>query len=428
MRDMSDVVIRVENLSKRYRIGLKDEIHKTLVGAVADFATRPIKNLRKLRGLSTFRDGEQESEDIIWALDDVSLEIKEGEKLGIIGNNGAGKSTLLKIMSHITEPTDGRVLIKGRVSSLLEVGTGFHQELTGRENVYLNGTVLGMSRREIDGKFDEIVDFSGVERFIDTPVKRYSSGMQVRLAFAVAAHLEPEILLIDEVLAVGDAEFQKKCLGKMEDMAIGGRTIVFVSHNMGAISELCDRAIFLNEGRQMADGPVTDVIGAYAGLATRNGDRLDLQMDQSLPCAIVGLELCNGQGIATTSFDIDDTIVITVAYKVTAFLRGLQITATLRRGIVDVTHSFDTDELPDIPPREPGQYQAVYTIPRMFLKAGLYSARITAGTPERLIQDLESALGFEVEERSVNTHMKGYRMDRIGQVISPGSWRTTKTE
>jgi lipopolysaccharide transport system ATP-binding protein len=267
---MSNTAIKVENLSKRYRIGLKEEIHDTMVGAITDFVKRPIKNLKLLRNLSTFSDNGHESDDTIWALKDVSFEINHGEVVGIIGRNGAGKSTLLKIISRITGPTSGSVIFNGRVSSLLEVGTGFHPELTGRENVYLNGTILGMSKSEIDRKFDEIVAFSEVEKFLDTPVKRYSSGMRVRLAFAIAAHLEPEILLVDEVLAVGDSEFQKKCLGKMGNVAKEGRTVLFVSHNMAAISNLCGRCILLGEGQINSVGASKKVIGYYLYGAQQN--------------------------------------------------------------------------------------------------------------------------------------------------------------
>jgi lipopolysaccharide transport system ATP-binding protein len=203
--------------------------------------------------------------DIIWALRDVSFEVKRGEAVGVIGRNGAGKSTLLKILSRITEPTTGRATVYGRVGSLLEVGTGFHPDLTGRENVYLNGTILGMKKREVDAKFDEIVEFSGVEKFIDTPVKRYSNGMRVRLAFAVAAHLEPEILIVDEVLAVGDAEFQRKCLGKMQDVAGHGRTVLFVSHNLGAVSRLCPSGLYLVGGELQFAGAIEDVLANYTG-------------------------------------------------------------------------------------------------------------------------------------------------------------------
>ena len=247
---MSDTAIRVENLGKRYQLGASKS------GSFRESLTRMLR--RPDSGLRL-------PDSAFWALKDINFEIKHGEAVGIIGRNGAGKSTLLKILSRITEPTTGRFEVFGRVSSLLEVGTGFHPELTGRENVYLNGTILGMKRREVRAKFDEIVAFSGVEKFIDTPVKHYSSGMQVRLAFAVAAHLEPEILIIDEVLAVGDAEFQKKCLGKMEDVTGEGRTVLFVSHDMNAIQRLCSHGILLKAGGVEKDGFSTDVVDYYLG-------------------------------------------------------------------------------------------------------------------------------------------------------------------
>jgi homopolymeric O-antigen transport system ATP-binding protein len=272
-------IITVENLSKAYRIGLKEKIPDTLVGAVKSRLCDPLRNLRNLRRLDTFSQ-ENDGEDVVWALRDVSFEIQQGEVLGIIGRNGAGKSTLLKILSNITEPTRGRAVIRGRVSSLLEVGTGFHQEMTGRDNVYMNGTILGMTKKEIDRKFDEIVDFSGVERFLDTPIKRYSSGMQVRLAFAVAAHLEPEILIVDEVLAVGDAEFQNKCLGKMQAVASSGRTVIFVSHNMAAVSNLCSRGLILAGGEKACDGPVDDALEQYAQASSFTEERPDLNLDK----------------------------------------------------------------------------------------------------------------------------------------------------
>ncbi len=254
-------VIKVENLSKRYRIGMKEKRADTFAGQVMNVLRSPLDNFRQLRSLSRFRE---DDESVFWALRDINFEVKEGEVLGIIGHNGAGKSTLLKILSRITEPTTGSVKLRGRVSALLEVGTGFHPELTGRENIYMNGTILGMTRREIDRKLDEIVDFSGVEKYIDTPVKFYSSGMKVRLGFAVAAHLEPEILIIDEVLAVGDAEFQKRCLGKMEDISQNkGRTLLFVSHNMAAIQSICQKAIVLKNGLTVHEGDIISGVHAY---------------------------------------------------------------------------------------------------------------------------------------------------------------------
>lgn len=263
-----DFAIKVDGLNKCFRLGQKEETHKELGSVVIDFLKSPIRNYRKYRSLYDFSDvtsgsPDQQFDDVIWAVKNLSFEVKQGEVLGIIGRNGAGKSTLLKILSKITPPTTGQIELRGRVSSLLEVGTGFHPELTGRENVYLNGTVLGMRKKEVDRKFDEIVDFSGVEKFLDTPVKRYSSGMKVRLAFAVAAHLEPEILIIDEVLAVGDARFQKKCLNKMQDVGQEGRTVLFVSHNMSAVTRMCKRAIHLHDGQLVQDGIASDVVSEY---------------------------------------------------------------------------------------------------------------------------------------------------------------------
>ncbi|MDX2255738.1 MAG: ABC transporter ATP-binding protein [Pseudanabaenaceae cyanobacterium bins.39] len=252
---MSDVVIRVENLSKKYALG-KAAKEQSFRDAMTETAKSIGKKLLRSQG-------ESAASDEFWALRDVSFEIKQGDRVGVIGRNGAGKSTLLKILSRITEPSTGRISIKGRVASLLEVGTGFHPELSGRENIFLNGAILGMDIHEIRKKFDEIVAFSEVEKFLDTPVKRYSSGMYVRLAFAVAAHLEPEVLIVDEVLAVGDAQFQKKCLGKMEDVGREGRSIIFVSHNLGVVQNLCTRGIFLQKGTLQLDGTAYEGVSSY---------------------------------------------------------------------------------------------------------------------------------------------------------------------
>jgi len=252
---MSDIAIRVQNLSKQYRIGEAQRQYKTLRETLVSSAKRLLP--------SNFKASTRVPETTIWALNDVSFEVHQGEVVGIIGRNGAGKSTLLKVLAHITSPTKGRVEIHGRVGSLLEVGTGFHNELTGRENIYLNGAILGMKKAEIERKFDEIVDFAEIEKFLDTPVKHYSSGMYMRLAFAVAAHLEPEILLVDEVLAVGDAQFQKKCLGKMGEVARAGRTVLFVSHNMGMINSLCERAFLINSGEIILDDNPSSAIARY---------------------------------------------------------------------------------------------------------------------------------------------------------------------
>lgn len=257
---MSDTVISVENLGKKYILGHQQEGQQYT--ALRDVITTGAKEIAKRLNLGKYQEQSSATTEF-WALKDISFEIKQGDRVGIIGRNGAGKSTLLKILSRITEPTKGRIRIKGRVASLLEVGTGFHPELTGRENIYLNGAILGMGKAEICQKFDEIVAFAEVEKFLDTPVKRYSSGMYVRLAFAVAAHLEPEILIVDEVLAVGDVAFQKKCLGKLEDVGKEGRTVIFVSHNMGVLQTLCDRGIFLSKGIVYADDSASNAVGTY---------------------------------------------------------------------------------------------------------------------------------------------------------------------
>jgi lipopolysaccharide transport system ATP-binding protein len=301
-----DVIIRVEGLGKRYSIRHQRERYTALRDVIADSVRAPFRRLRN-RGRSKIEDrrsgngspslspssqlpAPRTSKEDFWALKNVSFEVRRGEVLGIIGRNGAGKSTLLKILSRITEPTEGRVRIRGRVASLLEVGTGFHPELTGRENIFLNGAILGMSRAEIKAKFDEIVAFAETEKFLDTPVKRYSSGMYVRLAFAVAAHLEPEILVVDEVLAVGDAEFQKKCLGKMKEVSSGGRTVLFVSHNMAAVQSLCDNALLLASGTLRFRGSSSETVTHYISPTRDSADGINRQLSKSLALASLGCE------------------------------------------------------------------------------------------------------------------------------------------
>lgn len=317
---MSNIAIRVENLGKRYRIGQyvgSGSQYRTLRESLTNAFSAPFRRLRaaqvrsKKQGVgSNLRPKTQDPRPkTIWALKDVSFEVKRGEVLGIIGRNGAGKSTLLKILTRITEPTEGRAELNGRVGSLLEVGTGFHPELTGRENIYLSGAVLGMTRKEIDRKFDEIVDFSGVEKFIDTPGKRYSSGMRVRLGFAVAAHLEPEILLIDEVLAVGDVAFQKKCLGKMEDVARGGRTVLFVSHNMGVVRQLCQKGILLQNGFLEQYGNVTNVINSYLHDNIHVSNSVTFKDDNfSYPIFIKSATILNEKNEPSMFFQMGDEI------------------------------------------------------------------------------------------------------------------------
>lgn len=315
--NMSKPIIKVNNLSKRYRIGTTEKGYKTFREAIVDGVMAPIRNFKRLNRLTKF-DDRQSPEDIIWALKDVSFEVKEGEVLGIIGRNGAGKTTLLKILSRITEPTNGFAEIRGRVSSLLEVGTGFHPELTGRENIFLNGAILGMRKKEIEKKFDEIVSFAEIEKFVDTPVKRYSSGMSVRLAFAIAAHLEPEILLVDEVLAVGDIGFQKKCLGKMGEVAKGGRTVLFVSHNMGAIRSLCESAVWLDNGQIVKSGTSDEVVRDYEEHQLKRFDessyivKRNPEEVKNKDFYFSGVEMLNAKGKQTNIFRYNEKLILVV--------------------------------------------------------------------------------------------------------------------
>ncbi|MDJ1175411.1 ABC transporter ATP-binding protein [Roseofilum capinflatum] len=328
---MSEPIIRVENLGKKYLIRHQQQEPYT---ALRDVITNGVKSL----GCTLVKGGrkklESPSREEFWALKDVSFEINRGDRVGIIGRNGAGKSTLLKILSRITEPTTGRINIKGRVASLLEVGTGFHPELTGRENIYLNGAILGMSKVEIKKKFDEIVAFAEVEKFLDTPVKRYSSGMYVRLAFSVAAHLEPEILIVDEVLAVGDLQFQEKCLGKMEDVGKDGRTVLFVSHQMGMISQLCSKALILEKGKISKEGSVEKIISSYINSLTDKksntykGIELNSNRTKSMWISEIGIYNTSGQPISEIMHT--ESITVKVECKIQEFIKGVMIGITTK--------------------------------------------------------------------------------------------------
>jgi len=378
---MSETAIKVDGLSKRYRIGLKEEIHDTFVGAAISFIRSPLKNLKRLRALSTFEDGE-EAEDIIWALKDVSFEVKQGEVVGIIGRNGAGKSTLLKILAGITYPTTGRVEMNGRVASLLEVGTGFHHELTGRENVYLNGTILGMTRKEIDRKFDEIVDFSGVEKFIDTPVKRYSSGMRVRLAFSVAAHLEAEILLIDEVLAVGDTAFQQKCLGKMGEVSKGGRTVLFVSHNLGAVVELCKLGLYLSNGELKKSGYSKEVIDMYI---------LDLEQDtkpkvsiQNYPVSFIEVRVNNKEN----EINCNQKIIVSSSVETLVDHENLRLNYILYDSFGKKVFHLQKESMDIIgKPLTAGLYEINVEIPPLWITPGFYTLVLKIRTIKSSVED-----------------------------------------
>lgn len=376
---MSSPVITVENLGKDYVIShLSDgAAYRTL----RDTLSQWVKSGRS-----------RPQSEIFSALNGVGFEVQQGEVLGIIGRNGAGKSTLLKILSRITEPTRGRVRLRGRVASLLEVGTGFHPELTGRENIFLNGAILGMTRAEIRRKFDEIVDFSGVEKFLDTPVKRYSSGMYVRLAFAVAAHLEPEILIIDEVLAVGDQEFQKKCLGKMRDVAASeGRTVLFVSHNLAAVRQLCSRCLLLNAGRIEALGPVTSTLLAYTNAAGDSSSSAPLPDTSDQPVSITSCRLENTQGQALQAFRVGETWRIRFRLRVRQPVPGFVAS-------IGVVNSGGTGlQTAWIPPAllEPGEYEAVFEQDRVHLASDSYKILVGLSTEGRMLLQYE-ATGLEI--------------------------------
>ena len=373
-----DLAIKVENVSKLFRIGFENETHDTFAETFLSFIKSPLENYRNYRTLYRFDDMDfekkQNTDNALWALRDISFTVERGKILGIIGINGAGKSTLLKILARITPPTTGRVEIRGRISSLLEVGTGFHPELTGRENVYLNATILGMRKKEVDDKFDSIVDFSGVEKFLDTPVKRYSSGMRVRLAFAVAAHLEPEILIVDEVLAVGDSAFQKKCINKMQDIGQLGATVMFVSHSMPAITRMCSRALLLEDGYVSKDGQTNEVVNAYlsTGLGTtpeRVWDPASAPGDDVVRLRSVRVRSDNGK---TLDFvDIRQAVAIDMDYEV--LQGGSTLLPNFNIYNEDGTCLFSTleqDASWKNVPRPAGVYRSTAWIPGNFLSEG----------------------------------------------------------
>ncbi|NMC53142.1 MAG: ABC transporter ATP-binding protein [Chloroflexi bacterium] len=393
---MSNIAIRVEDLGKKYRIGAPQLKYRTLRETLSDGFERTTRRLRS----------SEQDPDILWALRGVNFEVKQGEVLGIIGRNGAGKSTLLKILSRVTEPSEGYAEIRGRVGSLLEVGTGFHPELTGRENVYLNGAILGMHRDEIESKFDEIVAFSEVEKFIDTPVKRYSSGMQLRLAFAVAAHLEPEILVVDEVLAVGDAEFQRKCLGKMNDVAQAGRTVLFVSHNMSAVLRLTQEAMVIDKGKVVLRAPSTEAVDFYLSRGlSQEGERVweaDEVPASAYPFRPLGVRVLNGQGQVKDTLRSTEPVQIEIEYEIEQAISGLRVGLYLMtvRGEYILT-SFDTDDsglFEQHAVRQPGHYVSRCVVPPDFLNEGRYALGINASSyrVKRYFQD-DQAITFNVD-------------------------------
>jgi len=411
---MNDTVIKVYNLGKKYRIG-ETIRHDTLRDAITDFCTKPFKRHR------TQDFGHRTNEnDTIWALKNVSFKVKRGEVVGIIGKNGAGKTTLLKILSRITEPTEGYAEISGRVGSLLEVGTGFHQELTGRENIFLNGAVLGMSRKEIKRKFDEIVSFAEFEKFIDTPVKRYSSGMRVRLAFAVAAHLEPKILLVDEVLAVGDVEFQKKCLGKMDDVAKEGRTIFFVSHNMAAISNLCKRTLLFDSGKLDIDGKTDYAIGKYLNEDLVDGAIVSVEEIErkvqyvnnvNFYLRVVEVVLSDENRSLKNSFYSDENIKVSITYECLKSVKDLRVIVQVvnedNKPILTTQNLDDVTHLDDFFKQNAGLYKSFCIIPANTFGERKFYISIQLIYPKIEHLYLNKIFGFDVKFKGYNNVQYG---------------------
>ena len=415
---MSDVAIKIENVSKQYRLGLvstgtlSHDLNRWWATKVMHKEDPYLKvgevNDRTTKGNS----------DYVWALKDINMEIKQGDVVGIIGKNGAGKSTLLKLLSRVTAPTTGTISYKGRIASLLEVGTGFHPELTGRENIYMNGAIMGMSKAEITRKLDEIVDFSGCERYLDTPVKRYSSGMTVRLGFAIAAHIEPDILVVDEVLAVGDAEFQKKAIGKMQDVSRGeGRTVLFVSHNMESIKSLCTRGILLNNGSIDYMGNVQDTIDRY--ILKNESDYCyyaEFNEDENSYFNFNSAELLCNENRANGTIDVFDKISLKFKYTLTRNDSSNCVYILLKKEgrvlafIIDTTNNKTLLEK-----REKGSYEVSFSLPCPLLKPGQYSVTLKYTKPRIVdLQTKEDCLRFDVSLMSQNEYDAGYAKNRDG--------------
>jgi len=432
---MSNTAIKVENLGKMYRLGevgtgtIGQDLNRwwaKVRGKEDPFAKIGETNDRTVKGNS----------DYVWSLKNINFQVQQGEILGIIGRNGAGKSTLLKILSKVTAPTKGNVKVKGRIASLLEVGTGFHPELTGRENIFLNGAILGMTKTEIRSKFDEIVDFSGVERYIDTPVKRYSSGMYVRLAFAVSAFLEPEILIIDEVLAVGDAEFQKKCLGRMKDVSVNdGRTVLFVSHNMAAVSTLCTKGLLLQYGTVLDFGYTKEIIDKYIVIAkSSNGELSEEEIKVSKQCDKLKFKRISllGKNGPSTSFGLDEDIICEIEYTVLEETTTVPSIHVLNKHGDCILASFNSDSANLIRDQyynkvlSKGIYKVHCVIPKFFLNDTQYSisAFLSTDTSFQNMTVAEEVLTFEVHE--TGDMRQEYIGGWVGQIRPKLEWDTIK--
>ena len=419
---ISGKAIRVEGLSKRYLVRHPTQRYETMV----DSASRFLHAAWKL--LSERKRNSREKDEIFWALRDVEFEMDHGDVLGIIGHNGAGKSTLLKILSRITTPTSGEIDIYGRVGCLLEVGTGFHPELTGRENIFLNGIILGMRRLEIKRRFDEIVEFSGVEKFIDTPVKRYSTGMEVRLAFAIAAHLEAEILLVDEVLAVGDAEFQRRCLDRMGRVASAGRTVIFVSHNMAALAAVCGKGLVLNSGNVTFTGSIVDAVETYLRSISMGKGKIEFDDVSGLELRFKSLSLLDHTERPSEVFAVSSPVRIVIEYDLLKPMSRVQMLCHIwTRKRLHVLVTGDADFMPHLlESRLPGRYRAEVIIPADLLAPGQYYVHVAAGIPNSEPIDAKDGPAFEVT--GAGSYAERWSMSRHDVVVSvPLKWNLTTT-
>jgi len=420
---MSKVVIKAEHISKQYRLGLVG------TGTVRDDMKRWWYNLRGKEdpflkiGEANDRSSKGES-DYVWSLRDINFEINQGDSVGIIGRNGAGKSTLLKILSQVTQPTTGKIYTKGRIASLLEVGTGFHPEMTGRENIYLNGAILGMRKHEITRKFDEIVAFSGVERYIDTPVKRYSSGMYVRLAFAVAAHLESEILIVDEVLAVGDAEFQKKCLGKMNDVSKGeGRTVLFVSHSMASVKKLCNKGIVLHHGETVFNGNVESAINYYENnlIATDRNLSIEYSDSPNLPMQIKSVNLLNTK--PSKIFTTEDELIFEFEFLTRENVEGAYITIDLKDSNDELVYWSGDYTSERFKNKVIGHSKLLCKLPKGLLTSGIYNVTFAVYSPVKGVvqNEFSKIISFEIEE-SQHSYLSQFNINYPGRIGIPSQW------
>ncbi len=427
---MTNAAIQVEGIGKLFHIGGPQEAYRTLRDTITDAVRAPFRRLSNMG-----RPGKKKVDSTIWALEDISFNIERGEVVGVIGRNGAGKSTLLKILSRIVEPTRGRARIEGRVGSLLEVGTGFHPELTGHENIFLNGAILGMHRAEIVRKLDEIVAFAEVEKFVHTPVKHYSSGMYLRLAFAVAAHLEPEVLLVDEVLAVGDARFQKKCLDRMRAVGSEGRTVLFVSHNMPAITHLCPRTILLDQGKVLQDGPSYSVVSTYlnTGLGTTASRQWDdvARRPGNEVVKLHGVRVLGADGEPSSTIDIRKEFAIEMVYEI--HTPGVVITPHYKffndEGTCLFT-SFDFASDWSSRPRERGLYRSAVAVPGNLLAEGnvIVSLALATTKPLRIHVDEKDVVAFQVVDTLAGDTARGEHAGRMPGVVRPLlPWNTSFT-